>query len=155
MPPFVFLADFLTISRTRIPHPFHSGEEIGYASDVTRMVIVGKAGQRFKKICSIVKSAQELAISAVKPGVRIAEIDMAARRYIHKKGFGKYFGPALGHGVGMEVHKKPAVSGVSEGILKPGMVFTVEPAIYIPKFGGVRIEDMVLVTDKGSEILTN
>ena len=99
-------------------------------------------------------TAQALAIDAVRPGARIAEIDAIARRHIRSKGFGKYFGHALGHGIGMEVHEKPTISWISEGILQPGMVFTIEPAIYIPKFGGVRVEDMVLVTDKGGEVLS-
>ena len=126
----------------------------GYNSDLTRMALLGKAKDKFKKIYNIVRTAKELAIEKIRPGVKISEIDIAARRYIQKNGFGKYFGHSLGHGVGMEVHEQPTISKVSKGILSPGMVFTIEPAIYIPKFGGVRIEDMVLVTDKGSEVLS-
>ena len=125
-----------------------------YNSDMTRMFVTGKIGPRMKKIYDIVRTAQAMAIEAIRPGVPIAKIDAVARQYIHKCGFGKYFGHALGHGVGLEVHEKPMISAVSQGVIKPGMVFTVEPAIYMPKFGGVRIEDMVLVTDKGCEILS-
>ena len=125
-----------------------------YVSDMTRIFFTGKIAPRMKKIYDTVRAAQAMAIEAIKPGVPMADIDTMARSYIKKSGFGKYFGHALGHGVGLEVHEKPAISALSEGILKPGMVFTVEPAIYIPKFGGVRIEDMVLVTDTGCEILS-
>jgi len=125
-----------------------------YAADLTRMVIFGRVADRFKKIYGIAEKAQELAIRKIRPGAKIADIDITARGYIGAQGFGKYFSHALGHGVGMEVHEKPGIAKHSKGTLSPGMVFTVEPAIYIPKFGGVRIEDMVLVTDSGCEVLT-
>ena len=125
-----------------------------YNSDMTRMIVVGNIKPRMKKIYDIVRTAKVMATEAIKPGVKIAKIDSIARQYIRDKGFGKYFGHALGHGVGLDVHENPTISSVSEGILKQGMIFTVEPAIYIPKFGGVRIEDMVLVTNKGCEILS-
>ena len=125
-----------------------------YNSDMTRMITTGKVNGRMKKIYEIVRTAQSMAIDAIRPGEQAAKIDAAARGYIQKKGFGRYFGHALGHGVGMEVHEKPTISGVSDCLLRPGMVFTVEPAVYIPKFGGIRIEDMVLVTDTGCEILS-
>jgi len=126
----------------------------GYNSDITRMVISGRVKDKFKKIYNIVRRAQGIAIEKIRSGVMARTVDMAARGYIQSRGFGKYFGHSLGHGVGMEVHEEPTVSAMSEGFLRSGMVITVEPAIYIPKFGGVRIEDMVLVTDKGCEILT-
>lgn len=127
----------------------------GYCSDITRMFVVGAMNKKFKEIYSVVIDAHDMAIDMVRPGARISDIDRCARDYIQKKGFGKYFGHALGHGVGMEVHELPAISRTNEEMLKPGMVFTIEPAIYIPKFGGVRIEDMVLVKRNGCEILTS
>jgi len=126
----------------------------GYNSDMTRMVVSGTVKDKFKKIYNIVRTAQETAIKKIRSGVMARTVDMAARGYIRSRGFGKYFGHSLGHGVGMEAHEDPAVSSLSEGSLRSGMVITVEPAIYIPKFGGARIEDMVLVTDTGCEILT-
>ena len=125
-----------------------------YNSDITRMVLMGKISAKIKEIYNIVRIAQEKAISEIRPGRKIADVDSAGRNYITEKGYGKFFGHSIGHGVGMEVHEEPSVSRRNSDILKPGMVFTVEPAIYIPKFGGVRIEDMVLVTNKGCKILT-
>jgi Xaa-Pro aminopeptidase len=118
------------------------------------MVFVGKAKDKIKEIYGIVSAAQSAAIEKIKPGVKISEIDIAGRGYITRKGYGKFFGHSIGHGIGMDVHEEPSISKRNDGILKTGMVFTVEPAIYLPKIGGVRIEDMVLVTDKGCEILT-
>lgn len=125
-----------------------------YNSDITRMFLIGRIKDKIKEIYGIVSAAQKKAIDAVRPGRKIAQVDSAGRDYIDKKGYGKFFGHSMGHGVGMDVHEEPSVSRRSTGILMPGMVFTVEPAIYIPGLGGVRIEDMVLVTDKGCEILT-
>lgn len=126
----------------------------GYCSDLTRMITLGRVKDKFKKVYSVVKAAQDRAIGMIRPGARARDIDAAGRDHIKDGGFGKYFAHSLGHGVGLSVHEKPTISSIGEGLIAPGMVFTVEPAIYIPKFGGVRIEDMVLVTDKGCEVLT-
>jgi Xaa-Pro aminopeptidase len=125
-----------------------------YNSDITRMFFIGKVKDKIKEIYGIVRSAQSAAIEKIKPGVKISEIDLAGRGYIDRKGYGKFFGHSLGHGIGMDVHEEPSISKRNDSILKSGMVFTVEPAIYLPKLGGVRVEDMVLVTDNGCKILT-
>jgi len=126
----------------------------GYKSDLTRTWFFGKITPAFSKIYSIVKEAQECAIKAIKPGVEISEIDKLARDYITKKGFGKYFTHSLGHGVGLEVHEKPGINSKNSNFLKEGMVFSVEPAIYIPGKFGIRLEDLVVVTKKGCECLS-
>jgi len=125
-----------------------------YNSDITRMVFIGKVKDKIKEIYGIVRAAQSAAIEKIRPGVKISEIDLAGRGYIARKGYDKFFGHSLGHGIGMDVHEEPSISKRNNNILENGMVFTVEPAIYLPKLGGVRIEDMVLVTDKGCEVLT-
>lgn len=127
----------------------------GYCSDMTRTVVLGKAKEEQKKIYRIVKDAQEAGLSAIRAGVSGKEADAAARKVIEDAGFGKCFGHSLGHGVGLEIHELPNLSPLSEMILKPGMVVTCEPGIYIPDFGGVRIEDMVCVTQDGCENLTH
>jgi Xaa-Pro aminopeptidase len=125
-----------------------------YCSDITRMFLLGRVKSRFKNIYDIVTTAQKKAIEKIRPGVKIRDIDTEGRAYIRDKGFGRYFSHSLGHGIGLSVHEQPTISSSSKGTIMPGMVFTIEPAIYIPKFGGARIEDMVLVTDSGCEVLT-
>ncbi len=127
----------------------------GYNSDLTRIFFLGKIKARNKKIYDIVKEAQRRSVRAIRPGADIAKVDGVARDFIRRNGFGKSFGHALGHGIGLEVHESPAISHKNHAILKPGMVFTVEPAIYLPNWGGIRIEDMVLVTRNGHEVLTD
>lgn len=126
----------------------------GYNSDETRTYCVGRASSEQRKVYETVLRAQELAIEKIRPGARASEVDAAARGYIEKAGYGKYFGHGLGHGVGLEVHEAPSLSPNSTDVLEEGMVVTVEPGIYIPGWGGVRIEDMVRVAKGGAEVLT-
>ncbi|OIP64478.1 MAG: hypothetical protein CO150_05910 [Nitrospirae bacterium CG_4_9_14_3_um_filter_53_35] len=127
----------------------------GYFSDMTRTLFIGKrfAGKK-RKIFETVLDAQNEAIRAIKPGKYLAEIDATARKMIQKAGFGKYFGHGTGHGIGLEVHELPHVAPKNRMRIREGMVFTVEPGIYIPGLGGVRIEDMVQVTVDGCRVLT-
>ncbi|MCK4353300.1 aminopeptidase P family protein [candidate division WOR-3 bacterium] len=126
----------------------------GYCSDMTRTLILGE-NQKADKIYKIVLKAQETALNFLKPGISLKKLDKVARDVITKAGYGEYFGHSLGHGVGLEVHESPRVSQQSEDYAKPGMVFTIEPGIYIPDFGGVRIEDMVVMSPEGYEIVTH
>lgn len=127
----------------------------GYLSDLTRVIVTGKTNARFRKIYDTVLAAQKAAISAIRPGVELKSVDHAARKIIADAGFAKQFGHGTGHSFGLEIHELPYMSPIHEGILKPGMVVTVEPGIYIPGFCGVRIEDDVLVTKQGHEVLSN
>ncbi len=126
----------------------------GYCSDITRTVALGEISSRQKEIYALVLEAQLLGLTAVGPGKTGKEVDAVVRDYFSSKDLVKYFGHGLGHGVGLEVHESPRLSPDSEEELKPGMVVTVEPGLYIDDFGGVRIEDMVLVTSKGCRVLT-
>lgn len=126
-----------------------------YNSDLTRITFTDRISQKLKDIHKIVADAQAFAINRIKPGVMAKDIDYTARSYIEKKGFGENFGHGLGHGIGLEVHEGPTINKRSKEILKEGMVFTIEPGIYIPGWGGVRIEDIVLVTTNGCKILSN
>jgi Xaa-Pro aminopeptidase len=126
----------------------------GYASDITRTVVLGRATEKQKKIYGIVQATQKAACRAVKPGVACNRIDGLAREMIMKAGFGDNFGHGLGHGIGMLVHDRPVLSPQSNDILEAGMIVTIEPGIYISNWGGVRIEDDVLVTPNGGQILS-
>jgi Xaa-Pro aminopeptidase len=126
----------------------------GYRSDLTRVFFVGKITPLVQRIYNVTAEAQEQAIRHIRPGAVAAEIDNFARRYLSSHGLGKYFSHALGHGVGLDIHEEPRIAPGIHTILKEGMVFTVEPAVYIPGKFGVRVEDMVLVTRKGSEVLS-
>lgn len=125
----------------------------GYVSDMTRTVVIGKATARQKKIYGIVLRAQKAGIRKVGPRVETQAVDAAARNIIDRAGYKKYFGHGTGHGIGLFVHSKPRLGPRSTEILKKGMIVTVEPGIYIPKWGGVRIEDDILVTATGRRIL--
>jgi Xaa-Pro aminopeptidase len=126
----------------------------GYKSDLTRVFFLGKINLLARRVYDIVLSAQKEALKAIKPGVLAKEVDSASRNLISQKGYASCFGHSLGHGVGREVHEGPRISGKEEKLLLPGMCFTVEPAIYLPGKLGIRIEDMVLVTKKGCEVLS-
>lgn len=126
----------------------------GYVSDETATVALGEPDARQREIYEVVKEAHDRAVAAVKPGISFRDLDATARDFIAAKGYGDRFGHGLGHGVGLEVHEKPVVSPRSDGIVEEGMVFTIEPGIYIPGFGGVRIEDTVRVTATGCEVIT-
>ena len=126
-----------------------------YRSDMTRTFVVGKPSEKQKKIYQIVKTAQEKAIEALKPNAKAKDVDAAARKVIVDAGYGEYFVHNLGHGVGLEVHEPPTLSPESKEVLAAGNVVTVEPGIYLVGYGGVRIEDTVLVQRNGAEKLTN
>ena len=126
-----------------------------YNSDLTRVLVAGRVTSKFEKLYRVVADAQKAGIEAVGPGVEAAQVDAAARDVIRKAGYAQRFGHGLGHGVGLEVHEAPALRSRSEVNLMPGMVITIEPGIYIPGWGGIRIEDMVLVTHTGHEVLSS
>lgn len=125
----------------------------GYWSDVTRTVAVGKLRREQREIYEVVYEALLAAVDAVKPGAKAEEVDAAARSLIEKRGYGKYFKHSTGHGVGLRIHEPPRIGPKSDVVLEPGMVFTVEPGIYVPGIGGVRIEDDVVVTERGCRVL--
>ncbi|MHB1653774.1 MAG: M24 family metallopeptidase [Desulfitobacteriaceae bacterium] len=126
----------------------------GYCSDITRTVALGEPDDKQREIYELVLAAQKAGINAVKPGLTGKEVDAVARKVIEEAGYGAYFGHGLGHSVGLAIHEGPNLNIREERVLEPGMVLTVEPGIYIPNWGGVRIEDMVVVTEDGCEILT-
>jgi Xaa-Pro aminopeptidase len=127
----------------------------GYKSDLTRVFFLGKMTPIFRRIYHIVQRAQAETIRQIKPGVSISKIDNLARQYINRRGYGCYFGHNLGHGIGLQIHEEPHISSKNKNPLMPGMVFTIEPAIYLNGRFGIRLEDMVLVTQKGAEVLSD
>jgi len=127
----------------------------GYRSDLTRVLVTGRPTSKLEKVYNVVLEAQLRAIAAIGPGVSCRDVDTAARETIANAGYGKRFGHGLGHGIGLDIHEQPRLSPTSETILQPGMVVTVEPGIYLPGWGGVRIEDDVLVTRDGHEVLSD
>ncbi|MDM5211734.1 M24 family metallopeptidase [Peribacillus sp. RS7] len=127
----------------------------GYVSDITRTLAVGKPSEELINIYDIVLEAQLRGMAGIKPGMTGREADALTRNLIEEKGFGQYFGHSTGHGIGLEVHEGPALSLRSDIILEPGMAVTVEPGIYLPGVGGVRIEDDTIVTNEGNEALTH
>ena len=141
------LGDFLTMD--------FGAKLDGYNSDITRTVVVGKANERHHEIYNQVLKAQLASLDAMKPGVIAGDVDQLARTVLDEKDFAKYFGHGLGHGLGRLVHDPGRLGSGSKTELVPGQVWTVEPGVYIEDFGGVRIEDDVVVTDNGIEILTH
>jgi len=129
-------------------------EAHGYFCDITRTFCVGRPTARQMEIHHIVLAAQTEAIKKVRAGIECKTVDEAAREVIRRAGHGKHFGHGTGHGVGLMVHEGPSLSPLSQDIIEANMVFTVEPGIYIPGWGGVRIEDMLLATDSGAKLLT-
>jgi len=125
-----------------------------YNSDLTRTICAGRPNDKFKEIHAIVLEAQLTAEQSIKPGMQGKQADGIARQVIEEAGYGENYGHPLGHGVGLAVHEKPGVGRLSEDVLEPGMVFTVEPGIYLPGWGGVRIEDIVVMSEDGVEVLT-
>jgi len=155
--------------RSSMPHGIASNKKIkkgdyitidfgcfygGYASDITRTFVLGKATKKQKDIYNIVLTAQKAACKAVKQGISCSRLDGVAREIINKAGYGDYFGHGLGHGIGLVVHDGPGVNARSKQTLQANNVITIEPGIYIPNWGGVRIEDDVVVTPTGGQILT-
>jgi len=126
----------------------------GYCADLTRTVWVGEPDDLLREIYGIVAGAVEEALERIQPGMSGADMDAAARSYIDARGYGEAFSHSLGHGIGVRVHESPSATKDSEDILAVGNVITVEPGIYLPEWGGVRIEDVVLITDDGIEVLT-
>lgn len=126
----------------------------GYNSDLTRTWIIEKSDSRQEEIYQIVLEAQKKAIESIKPGIHTHEVDAAARTVIQEAGYGEFFGHGTGHGVGLALHEEPSLSRDEGPVIREGMVVTVEPGIYLPDWGGVRIEDMILVTSEGHEVLT-
>jgi Xaa-Pro aminopeptidase len=126
-----------------------------YMSDLTRVVVTARISPKLRKIYGVVFKAQRAAIEAIGPGKTGEQVDAVARKIIERAGFGKAFGHGLGHGLGLEVHEAPRLAVGQHVNLRPGMIVTVEPGIYVPGWGGVRIEDDVLVTRNGHEVLSD
>jgi Xaa-Pro aminopeptidase len=154
--------------RSALPHGIASGKKIrknefvtfdfgavydGYTADLTRTVMAGKANRKQKQVYNTVLKAQKLAIRKARAGMKACDLDRVARQVIKRAGYGKYFGHGLGHGIGLQVHDNPAVNPTNQQRLEPGMVVTIEPGVYIPNWGGVRIEDDVLITQRGCKVL--
>ena len=163
-------------ARSALPHASPTSQRLGaadfllidwgvnegmYMSDLTRILVTGKISPKLRKVYGVVLKAQLAAINAIRPGVTGEAVDQVARTIIAKAGYGKQFGHGLGHGTGLEIHEAPRLgkgqtaSSGPGGVLKAGMIVTVEPGIYLPGWGGVRIEDDILVTRGGHEVLTS
>lgn len=165
-----FEAIVATGARAALPHARPTKQQLGeadftlidwgvneglYMSDLTRIVVTGKISPKLRKIYGVVLKAQVAAIDAIRPGITCEAVDRVAREIITEAGYGKQFGHGLGHGTGLEIHEAPRLSQGQTTVLEPGMIVTVEPGIYFPGWGGVRIEDDVLVTRDGHDVLTS
>ncbi len=126
----------------------------GYCSDMTRTVYVGKPTAGVRRLYQAVRDAQQAATEAVRPGRKVSEVDGAARSVLRRARLARYFTHSTGHGVGLEIHEPPRIARGQQEVLRPGMVITIEPGVYVPGYGGVRIEDMVVVTTASCEVLT-
>jgi Xaa-Pro aminopeptidase len=127
----------------------------GYKSDLTRILVTGKIRPKLERLYRLVFAAQRRGIEAVRPGALCRDVDAAARRVIEDAGYGERFGHGLGHGIGLDIHEGPRLKPDADTELQPGMVITIEPGVYLPGWGGIRIEDDVLVTRDGGEVLTS
>ncbi len=156
-------------ARTALPHAHPTAAELrpgqlvlvdmgamlgGYASDMTRMLFLGKPGARVRHAYNAVLEAQMAAVDAVRPGVKAHAVDRAARRVLARHGLARAFVHSTGHGLGLEIHEPPRVGKNDQTLLEKGMAITIEPGVYIEGFGGIRIEDTVAVTERGCEVLT-
>ncbi len=126
-----------------------------YGSDLTRVVWLGTLSAQMRAVFDVVRAAHDRALEAVRPGIKAKAVDKVAREIIHKAGYGKQFNHGLGHGLGIVAHESPRVAKTSADVLQPGMVITIEPGVYLPGVGGVRLEDDVLVTETGYEVLSS
>ncbi|HUS81549.1 MAG TPA: Xaa-Pro peptidase family protein [Armatimonadota bacterium] len=126
----------------------------GYCSDCTRTVIIGEPDQRQREVWRAVREAQLAALEAAGPGVPCRDVDAAARNLLDDRGLAELFGHGVGHGVGLQVHEQPRLSASSDDVLEPGMVVTIEPAVYVEGWGGVRLEELILIAEEGIEVLT-
>ncbi|HEY4565752.1 MAG TPA: Xaa-Pro peptidase family protein [Savagea sp.] len=126
----------------------------GYISDITRTVAVGEPSEQMKEVYEIVLAAQKRGVEQIRPGMKASEADQVVRDVIVEKGYGEAFGHSTGHGIGLEVHEMPALSSRNDTVLQCGMTVTVEPGIYLPGIGGVRIEDDIVLTETGNRRLT-
>jgi Xaa-Pro aminopeptidase len=156
--------------RSALPHAHSSARELesgdfllmdfgavvdGYCSDLTRTVVIGRASDEHRAVYDIVRVANQLGAAGVRAGITGRDADALARDYIERAGFGPLFGHSLGHGIGLEVHEAPRLARTSEGVLAEGAVVTIEPGLYRPGWGGVRIEDDVVLDASGPRLLTN
>lgn len=156
-------------ARAALPHAEPSEKEImpgetviidfgaqidGYCSDETCTLLMGEASDEMQRVFTVVNDARKLALGKAKAGMSVRDLDLIVRGFIDDAGYGDYFSHGTGHGIGIAVHEAPSINSSGEGILEENMVLTIEPGIYIPNRGGVRLEDMVLVTAYGAQILT-